>query len=288
MTIGMNNLGKNGRLGNQMFQYASLVGIAKQCGFDFRIPDCSKSEVFEYHSGQSIVCENHHLQHCFEMLHCGDRYGLIDGDEVELHDSHEFCEELFTQCPNHVTLNGYFQTEKYFKNAEKLIRLDFRFKQHIIDQVNLYYEKHLKENPVSIVVRHFNSQFDYSGCENNHYNIPFSYYEKAIEILGKDRKYIICSNNIELCKEQEIFQSDNFVFNEVVPSDIYKGYFDLCLISKCKDFIISNSTFSWWGAWLSDNKSKRVIAPTPWYGPQLQHINTDDLYPDEWEKIVCN
>ena len=41
MTIGMNNLGRNGRLGNQMFQYAALVGIAKQCGFDFRIPDHS-------------------------------------------------------------------------------------------------------------------------------------------------------------------------------------------------------------------------------------------------------
>ena len=43
MTIGMNNLGKNGRMGNQMFQYAALVGIAKQCGFDFRIPDHSKA-----------------------------------------------------------------------------------------------------------------------------------------------------------------------------------------------------------------------------------------------------
>ena len=113
MTIGMNNLGRNGRLGNQMFQYAALVGIAKQCGYDFRIPD---------------YCD---LPRGFDMLHCGDRYGLIEGDEVELHDSHEFCEELFKECPNHITLNGYFQTEKYFKDAEKLIRLDFRFKKGI-------------------------------------------------------------------------------------------------------------------------------------------------------------
>ena len=63
------------------------------------------------------------------MLHCGDRYGLVDGDEIELHESHEFCEELFNECPNHVSLNGYFQTEKYFKNAEKLIRLDFRLSE---------------------------------------------------------------------------------------------------------------------------------------------------------------
>ena len=94
MTIGMNNLGKNGRLGNQMFQYAALVGIAKQSGYDFVIPsDCD-------------------LVRGFGMLHCGKRFGMIDGDEVELHDSHEFCEDLFYGCPNHVTLNGYFQSDK--------------------------------------------------------------------------------------------------------------------------------------------------------------------------------
>ena len=97
--------------------------------------------------------------------------------------------------------------------------------------------------------------------------------------------YIICSNNIELCEQYDIFQGDNFIFNEVVPDNIYKGHFDLCLISSCQDFIISNSTFGWWGAWLGAGEGKRVILPTPWYGPGLSHINTDDLYPDEWEKI---
>ncbi len=286
MTIGMNNLGRNGRLGNQMFQYAALVGIAKQCGFDFRIPDHSDAPHFDYKSGPNIITEYHHLQHCFGMLHCGDRYGLIDGDEVELHESHEFCEDLFKECPNHVTLNGYFQSEKYFKNAEKLIRLDFRFKQYIKDEVYSYFGEHLKDKPVSIVVRDFNPDFDYPNCENNHWNIPFSYFEKGMDILGRDRKYIICSNNIELCKKQDLFQGDNFIFNDVSP-ETYKPHFDLCLISECQDFIISNSTFSWWGAWLGIGEGKQVIAPTPWYGPGLSHISTDDLYPEEWRKISC-
>ena len=64
MTIGMNNLGKNGRLGNQMFQYAALVGIAKQSGYDFVIPsDCD-------------------LVRGFGMLHCGKRFGMIDGPSL--------------------------------------------------------------------------------------------------------------------------------------------------------------------------------------------------------------
>ena len=263
MTIGMNNLGRNGRLGNQMFQYASLVGIAKQCGFDFRIPeDCD-------------------LPQCFDMLHCGDRYGLIEGDEVELHESHEFCEELFKECPNHITLNGYFQTEKYFKNAEKLIRLDFRFKRTIQERVEHHFKEYLDQRPVSFCIRDFNPEFDYPGCDNNHWNIPMTYWDKAIELLGKDRVYIICSNSIE--KYKDYFKGDNFVFNEV--QDIEKPFFDLCLISKCDDFVISNSTFSWWGAWLGGGG--RVIAPVPWYGPGLSHINTADLYPQEWEKIKC-
>ena len=285
MTIGMNNLGKNGRMGNQMFQYAALVGIAKQCGFDIRIPDHSTAPYFNRKVGANIITEYHELQHCFEMLHCGDRYGIIDGDEIELHESHEFCEELFKECPNHVTLNGYFQSEKYFKNAEKLLRLDFRFKEHIIEEVEDHFSSYLNEEPVCILVRDFNPDYDYPNCENNHINIPPEFYEKSIDILGRDRMYIICSNNIELTKKQEVFQGDNFIFNEVVPTDIYKGHFDLCLMSMCQDFIISNSTFAWWGAWLGNGIGKRVLIPTPWYGPGLSHINTDDLYPDEWEKI---
>jgi hypothetical protein len=263
MTIGMNNLGKNGRIGNQMFQYSALVGIAKNKGYDFRIP------------------ENTDLSKCFEMLHCGDRYGFIGGDEVELHDSHEFCEELFNECPNHITLNGYFQTEKYFKNAEKLIRLDFRFKREVQDEVNFYFGEYLNQNTVSIIVRNFNEQFDYPNCENNHRNLPIDYYQKAIQLMGKDRTYIVCSNNVELCKDY--FVGDNFIFSDI-ETRIEKGYFDLCLASKCKDFIISNSTFAWWAAWLGGG---RVISPTTWYGPGLSHINTNDLYPDGWERIEC-
>ena len=285
MTIGMNNLGKNGRMGNQMFQYAALVGIAKQCGFDFRIPDHSKASYFNQKVGANIITEYHELQHCFEMLHCGDRYGLIDGDEIELHESHEFCEELFKECPNHVTLNGYFQSEKYFKNAEKLVRLDFRFKEHIIEEVEDHFSSYLNEEPVCILVRDFNPDYDYPNCENNHINIPSEFYEKSIDILGRDRTYIICSNNIEQTKKQKVFQGDNFILNQVVPDDIYKGHFDLCLMSMCQDFIISNSTFAWWGAWLGKGEGKRVLIPTPWYGSGLSHISTDDLYPDEWEKI---
>ena len=68
MTIGFNELGKHGRLGNQMFQYAALVGIAKQCGFDFRIPDHSNATRFDYHNGSTTISEYHQLQHYLLFL----------------------------------------------------------------------------------------------------------------------------------------------------------------------------------------------------------------------------
>jgi hypothetical protein len=99
--------------------------------------------------------------------------------------------------------------------------------------------------------------------------------------LGKDRKYIICSNDVDI--HRDVFKGDNFIFNDV-EVEVEKKFFDLCLISRCKDFIISNSSFSWWGAWLGNG---RTIAPSPWYGEGLSHIKTNDLYPKRWEVIEC-
>ena len=253
MTIGMNNLGRNGRLGNQMFQYASLVGIAKQCGFDFRIPaDCD-------------------LPDGFEMLHCGDRYGLIEGDEVELHESHEFCEELFNQCPNHVTLNGYFQTEKYFKNVEEEIRQDFTFRNEIA--VLCKHKMSEVDTPVGLHIR----RGDFLINSANHHNLGLDYYESALKHFNDDRNVIIFSDDPEWCKEQKLFEDDRFLVSEGNDS-----YTDLCLMSLCSDFIIANSSFSWWGAWLSKGVDKVVCAPSIWFGPNNAHLDTSDIIPDEW------
>ena len=107
--IGMNALGSNGRLGNQMFQYASLVGIAKNMGYDYCIPDHSKVTWFDRMDGDQIITQNHQLQHLFEMNNLGDRFGLIEGgNEIHLEQA-EFCKELFDECPHYSTLYGYFE-----------------------------------------------------------------------------------------------------------------------------------------------------------------------------------
>ena len=277
--IGMNILGRNGRLGNQMFQYAALVGISKNMGYNYCIPDHSNAVSFG-----SANSTHHQLQQCFAMENLGNRFGYIDGGEVELN-QYEFCEELFDECPDNVTLKGYFETEKYFKNVEKEIRKDFSFKKEIENEVDKNFSTYLESNPVSIVVRRFSDSFDYPNVENNHYNIPIEYYEKSIDIFGKNRNYIICSNDVEWCKNQKIFNADNVIINEYKSETIMKGHFDLCLVSKCNDHIIANSSFSWWGAWLSSFEDKKVLYPSIWFGKNQSHLNTKDLIPNSWVKV---
>ena len=58
-------------------------------------------------------------------------------------------------------------------------------------------------------------------------------------------------------------------------------------MTLCSDFIIANSTFSWWGAWLSENRDKNIYAPDPkkWFGSNNSHLNTSDIIPLEWRII---
>ena len=86
---------------------------------------------------------------------------------------------------------------------------------------------------------------------------------------------LIFSDDSEWCHQQKLFEDDRFMI-----SDNDSGYVDMCLMSMCTDFIIANSSFSWWAAWLG-NKGK-VVAPSNWFP---DNKDTSDLYCPDWEVI---
>ena len=107
--------------------------------------------------------------------------------------------------------------------------------------------------------------------------LPLFYYEEALKQFDNDRTVIIFSDDPKWCYEQELFADDRFLVSD------NDHLLDLCMMTLCSDFIIANSSFSWWGAWLSDSSNKKVIAPKKWFGPPLDQKNdTKDLYCSGW------
>ena len=268
--IGFNALGRMGRLCNQMFQYAALRGLSSKNGAEICIP--------YYQNAVDDGIGNMLRTELFDSFNLKVKTGLLNNGHAPVVQERffHFDQELFDHCPDHVSLQGYFQTEKYFKHIEHQIRAEFTFVNDILEPCKEMISG--IEDPIALHIR----RGDYVINSENHFNLPLEYYEAALKHFNDDRNVIVFSDDSKWCHEQPLFSDDRFII-----SDNDDNRVDLCLMSLCKDFIIANSTYSWWGAWLSSNKSKKVIAPVQWFGKTgyTKDHNTKDLIPDTWTRI---
>ena len=278
--IGYNKLGSNGRLGNQMFQYAALRGIADNLNYDWCIPP----EDYNHDS-------NYDLFGTFDLKNLSSKnIGFVDGQSVK-ENNHNFNSDLFTQCSDNISLDGYFQTEKYFVHIENQIREDFVFNKNYLNPCKEYIDS-LDDMPIFLHVR----RTDAVGREQYHPILPISYFKDALKNFSETVPCFVFSDDIDWCKKQDFFKQDRFLFNENDNRYSYRTVdgtgelqntllpqIDLCLMSLCSGAIIANSSFSWWGAWLQNNKGK-VIAPDPkkWFGSAMTHLDTSDIVPKKW------
>ena len=272
--LSFNKLGKSGRLGNQMFQYASLRGIAANRGFDWVIPPPEAGGIGDF--GEE---NNYCMFDTFKMSHATKEHQAISNTQQwavwkEFH----FNEKLFNECPDNVNLDGYFQSEKYFKNVEKEIREDFIFQDEILNPCKEMIDSLGDGRKIFLHIRRGDPklQWAYVNLQNAHPLQTWDYYEKALAEFPDDIPVIVFSDDPAWCHEQDLFQDDRFMISENES-----GYIDQCLMSMCSDFIIANSSFSWWAAWLG-NRGK-VIAPKKWF-PDDKH-NLKDLYCKGWKVI---
>lgn len=175
-------------------------------------------------------------------------------------------EPEFTYQPipfvDNTQLHGYFQSELYFKD----------FREEIIKVFRIPY----KPNPgyVSIHVR----RGDYvTHFPDKHPPVTEEYLCKAIAKFP-GWKFLVFSDDMKWCREH--FLGSEFVFAERdTPLN------DISKMSSCEHHIISNSSFSWWSAWLNRNPDKIVIAPKQWFGNGNAHLNTATLLPENWIKL---
>ena len=268
MTVGFNVLGKVGQLGNQMFQYAATMGVARKLGVPFTIPN--HDEVLLDGLGNRLRIE---LFDCFDIK--PDNVGMLKTQLNHSEKGFEFDSSIFTTDKTEdFTLYGYYQTEKYFKHCEDEVRKQFVFKEEIIKDCQPIVEELLDEGPIALHIR----RGDFLINSGNHHNLSLEWYEKSLSKFDPDREVILFTDDPFWASAQELFKPDRFLL-----SDGNSSYHDLYLMTQCSDFIIANSTFSWWGAWLAN--TGRVVAPSKWFGPNNQHLNTKDLYCEGWEVL---
>jgi hypothetical protein len=245
--ITFGKLGRYGRLGNQMFQIASTIGIAKANGYDFAFPKWINHDALDrFGSKEDINVSNWFRNWDF----------IKRIDEASLPEYHINWGWQGLSHPDGYSYVGHMQSEKYFLHCSDYIREVFTF-----------CETMHKVNMTAIHVRCGDYGSDY------HPICTKDYYAEAIrEVRGP---YMVFSDDP---------QKSHSILYGLVPTDTYfhsgNTFEALYWMVACSRHIIANSTFSWWGAWLSE--SEKVIAPKIWFGPSASNLETRDIYCDGW------
>ena len=263
--IGYDRLGTNGRFGNQLFQYAALRGIAAHHGYDWCIPPDDHATYANYGMHHPFKLKNLTEKNIGfvnsnvtpqAMFSYENIKGLNSTSNVK-ESVYYFDKDLFENFEDGSNLDGFCQTEKYFKHIEDEIREDFAFKDEVLEPCNEFISSF--ENILFLHVR----RGDNVGREDYYRIMTFDYYESALAKFDDDAYVLVCSDDTEWCP-----------------------YTDLCLMSLCDGAILSSSTLGWWGAWLQKGRTNPVVVPEHWYGPTLEEVNDcRDLYPEEWTVI---
>lgn len=275
-----------GGLGNQMFQYAFGRALALRNKDELRI---DPSTLYDVTPWKNFTYRNYALSTVFKidppfnfaaklqsrvripyLAKAVNKYyprllGKIGyWQYVQQQDGYVFDPKYF-ELRGNVYLNGYWQSERYFKEYESVIRSDFSFRPPLRGSTAALAEKISTSNAVAVFIRR-KELLSVPIFKERYYVATPEFFGKAVammkERLGTTAVFYIFSDEIDWCREN--FKMDG---EHVFVGDEHNGpefAHNLHLIALCKHFVIANSSFPWWGAWLSTNKDKIVIAPSVW------------------------
>lgn len=247
-----------GGLGNQMFQVATTYALARdnntECAFDF-----TASVKYQGHSASKYTGS---IFRGFATLSAGWKPKMTY-KERGMGYQH-------IMVIDGMALDGYFQDERYFAKYADEIRRYFR-DDTITEFLRGYYAGALK-NSLSVHVR----RGDYLRFADVLHVLDKDYYNEAIKTVCKAHKieYIfVMSDDIRWCREN--LKDDRIVYISGHPD-----HHEMLLMSLCSHNVISNSSFSWWGAWLGETMDKTIIAPDKW----LKNTQTNAI-PERWIRL---
>lgn len=176
---------------------------------------------------------------------------------------------------------GFFESPKYFDHIKETLRDELTIKEVLDDKiVNL--RNKLQENKKSVCVSIRRGDFlTNEKFKKLHYICDENYFYRAIDLMKekiKDCTFFVCSDDVDWCKENMDWP-ESTIFEEKNNTLVEK----VAIMSGCNNFIVSNSTFSWWVQYLSLNDKKVVVAPGVWRKKDYTNGKIkNDIYEDNW------
>ena len=233
-----------GRLGNNMFMIAHAY--AKGLEYNKQVVVAKDQLVYEGNDySQNIFSKLEFSESFYDNRNCNPPVPSDDKPTIYM---------------------GYYQSEVYFEkyseNIKSLFGPPLEFIRRILAEIPVIFTTEV----TVINVR----RGDYLHYPNYHPTVSPEYIFKALELVPS-KQYLIASDDIPWCKEH--LNLPNAIYLEG-----WKSHEQLWIMSMCHHFVISNSSFSWWAAYLSRHPEKIVIAPQTWFGPEA---------PQDWSYMYC-
>lgn len=280
----MNTIFLMGGLGNQLFQIFFCISYCLKDNTPY---------VFKYSEKLSIGTSERKTYWDTLLHKLRDKtYSNIEYNYFTVYKEDGFHYQEVKPYLQNVLFYGYFQSYKYFDHYKTQIFDLLSIRELQNEFITNTYSSFFVPDKKTVSI-HFRLG-DYKNIQDFHPLLPYEYYKKALELIPKDSetKYRV----LYFCESQ-----DNSIVSYMVNrlkqdfpqiNDFFKvddtidDWKQMVIMSCCDINVIANSTFSWWGAYLKRNNNSIVLYPSIWFGPKLQHHNLQDLFPQNWIKIV--
>ena len=238
-----------GGLGNQMFQIAHAI-----------------SQSLRYNVKSMFDFETYYRDNIFSKINFGKKIG----DFKKVHEK-DFCfvyEEH--EWNSSIEFDGYYQSSKNFYGYDNEIKELFSPSVDFLNKIYRLYPGLKNNKSVSLHIR----RGDYLSNPSYHPVINKSYIDSSLNL-------IIDYDYIYVFSDDKEWARKNLSYEKMIIVESLEDYEDLWMMSLCKFNIISNSTFSWWGAFLNRNLDKKIISPSIWFGP-IGPKKYHDIYEEGW------
>ena len=284
-----------GGLGNQLFQYAAGRRLAQVHNVHMKL-DISGFETYKLHKYslqhfnivQEFAAPEDISRFRYRPTLPGKAAGLFlrlfgpSGTVSLVKEKHFHFDPEILNAGDNLYLDGYWQSEKYFKDIEPVIRRDLSFKSEP-DALNREAAGRIAgSNAVSVHIRRGDYVSD-PATNSAHGTASMDYYCAAMKTVAErapDARFFVFTDDPEWVAENIAF---DYPVTLITHNNAEKNYEDLRLMSLCRHNIVANSSFSWWGAWLNANSEKIVIGPKKWFNDAA--LDTRDLVPESWLRL---